>query len=312
MSRFGGWIALFVVLLLLQGCGADAALKPTQLVVHSELPRYQVGDTFIFSDSSVEKVAAVRGERVEWEARGGAFHYTTYRNFILPKLQWETETRRAVVQYSGAQDLLWPLQQGASEYFSTIVAVSEKPATSAKRYMQSWRCKVGGAYRIEVAAGSFDTQQVECDRTTLMGRWMQTRTWYYAPAVGHYVLQLDEYAPTNYRRHIKKRRELVALIPSDQHLTTTGAGSPEQHFQQSLETLQAGERSEWRDERDRHSREVVLNRTFRTTAGGYCREYQMKRRDDGRIQQYQGTACRDEDGYWRVAIARPDTTGDRR
>jgi hypothetical protein len=278
-------VSVAVLILLLSGCGSTPQRQAITLGSAPQLPDYRVGDTFIFSDGSVEKVVGIRGERVEWESRGGAFRYTSYRNFIVPKLQWESEERRVTLHYSGDHDLLWPLQQGRSAYLSTIVSVSEQGGMSAKQYLQSWRCQVEGGYRIEVAAGTFDTQRVECQRTTLMGRWMQTRIWYYAPAVGHYVLREDEYAPTNSRRHIERRKE--------------------QHFQQAMEQLRSGEESEWRDEADRYSRKIRLLRSFRTAAGQYCRDYQMARRDDGRMQHYQGSACRGGDGQWRIAIARP-------
>ncbi|MBT4330096.1 MAG: hypothetical protein HOD58_09245 [Gammaproteobacteria bacterium] len=305
----GGYITKRLPLLLmtplLSGCGSTPELKPTTLATAAVLPQYRAGDTFLFSDGSVEKVTAVRGDKVDWESRGGAFRYTTYRNFILPKQQWETDKKRVTVQYSGDRNLFWPLRKGQSEYLSTVVSVNEKPGLSSKSYIQSWRCQVGGSYRVEVAAGSFDTQRIECDRSTLMGRWMQTRIWYYAPEVGHYVLQEDEYAPTSIRRHTERRKELVALMPSDLHLSAGGIDSPEHHFQQALETLRSGEQSEWRDSEDRYARTVLLKRSFRTQQGQYCREYVMKRRDDGRIQHYQGSACRGEAGVWRIAVARP-------
>ncbi len=298
-------LALFLLIgVVLSGCGTTPGKRPVNFEVVSQLPQYRVGDTFIFDDGNVEKVVAIRGEKVDWESRGGNFRYTTYRNFVVPKLQWETEKKRVTLQYSQDRDILWPLQEGGSAYLSTIISVHDRINQGSKSYIQSWRCGVEGSYRIEVAAGTFDTRKVECQRSTLTGKWMQTRIWYYAPSVGHYVLREDEYAPTSSRRHIERRRELMAVIPSDQQFAS-GPNSPELHFQQTLESFRSGEESEWRDEQDRYSRRIRMMRSFRTTEGHYCREYQMKRRDDGRFQDYQGTACRGEDGRWRIAVARP-------
>jgi len=302
-------LPLLFPLFLLSGCVTSPSYQPGQLSRPAEMPDYRTGDTFLFSDGRVEKVMAVFGDRIDWESRGGDFRYSTYPNFILPKRSWETEKKQVNVEYSGDKGLLWPLQSGDSAYVSTVVTVTSKPSMGSKSYLQSWRCETGDVYQIHVAAGDFDAQKIQCQRYTLMGRWMQTRTWYYAPAVGHYVLQQDEYAPTSSRRHTQRSRELVAVIPSEQHLLTTEGQSAGDHFQQTMETLVAGESSEWRDEGDRYSRTVTPLRSFRTPDQRYCREYQTVRRDDGRIQHYRGTACRSEDGAWRIAVARPEVGG---
>ena len=299
-------LLILLSLLLLGGCVSNPSYPPGRLSGPVTLPQYHVGDTFLFSDGTIEKVVAVYGDRVDWESRGGDFRYSTYSNFILPKRSWETQKRKVTVQYNSDPKRYWPLQEGESGYLSTIVAVSNSPYSNAKSYLQSWRCAVGGIYQLVVAAGQFDAQKIECRRTTLMGRWMQTRTWYYAPAVGHYILQQDEYAPTSSRTHTKRHRELLAVIPSDVQLTTRGESSPEHHFQKVLDTVESGESSEWRDESDRYSRTITLLRSFKTADSRYCREYQLLRRDDGRTMEYQGTACRGEDRRWRVAVARPD------
>ncbi len=304
------WFPLFMLPLFLAGCAVTTPEYPAgRLSEKPGMPGYQIGDTFIFSDGTVEKVVALHGDRIDWESRGGSFRYSTYPNFILPKRSWETERRKVVVEYSGDTGLLWPLQEGQSGYVPTIVTVMNKPHLGAKNYLQSWYCHTGGIYKITVAAGTFDAQKIECQRFTLMQRWMQTRTWYYAPSIGHYVLQQDEYAPTSSRTHIERERTLVALIPADTHLETENGITAEGHFQQVMETLHSGESSEWKDQSDHYSRVIEVQRSFRTSDQRYCREYQMRRRDDGQIRQYRGTACRGEDGAWRVAVAHPGPEG---
>ncbi len=290
--------------LALTGCESSPHREKITLYDVPQLPSYQAGDTYIFDDGSVEKVVSTQGELIHWESHGGAMSFTRHRNFIIPKLQWETHQKRVTNQYSGEKHLLWPLQQGKSAFLSTIVAVQDKPSPGTKSYIHHWRCHVEEAVRIEVAAGRFETQKIECRRTSVMGRWMQTRTWYYAPSVGHYVFQQDEYAPTKYRRHLKRRREMVAAIPSDLHRSGGGNGA-EHHFQQSLEAIPSGETSEWTDPHDRHGRKITLLRTFQTVTGRFCRDYRMERRGSSHLQQFQGTACRSDRGRWQIAVARP-------
>lgn len=45
---------------------------------------------------------------------------------------------------------------------------------------------------------------------------------------------------------------------------------------------------------------VTPTRTYQTSSGGYCREYQTISTVNGRSQETYGTACRQEDGAWKL------------
>lgn len=70
--------------------------------------------------------------------------------------------------------------------------------------------------------------------------------------------------------------------------------------QEALETQHSRESLSWIDG-DGSRGEVTPLRTYRTTAGYYCREYLevIETAADGRTQHHR-TACRDSDGRWKL------------
>jgi surface antigen len=70
---------------------------------------------------------------------------------------------------------------------------------------------------------------------------------------------------------------------------------------QVLEQATTGQRVVWENP-DRGSRyEVTPTRTYETTGGQYCREYQTEIVIGGRVEHAYGTACRQPDGSWEKA-----------
>jgi surface antigen len=69
---------------------------------------------------------------------------------------------------------------------------------------------------------------------------------------------------------------------------------------EALETAPSGGSVTWNNPDNGHAGAVIPIRTYQTTTGGYCREYQTTMTIDGRQERGQGTACRQPDGSWRV------------
>ena len=67
----------------------------------------------------------------------------------------------------------------------------------------------------------------------------------------------------------------------------------------TLETVRSGVPAQWVNPDTRNSYTVVPQRTFEQ-AGTPCREYTVDANIGGKRQQTVGTACRQEDGSWRV------------
>ena len=70
--------------------------------------------------------------------------------------------------------------------------------------------------------------------------------------------------------------------------------------QRSLERVPSGQSSTWRNPDNGHSGTFTPTRTFQTTTGEFCREFQQTVTVAGETQRAFGTACRQPDGNWRI------------
>ncbi len=70
--------------------------------------------------------------------------------------------------------------------------------------------------------------------------------------------------------------------------------------QRSLERIPSGQSTTWKNPDNGHSGTFTPTRTFQTTGGGYCREFQQTVTVAGEMRRAFGTACRQPDGSWRI------------
>lgn len=68
---------------------------------------------------------------------------------------------------------------------------------------------------------------------------------------------------------------------------------------QALEHAEDGQQVRWQAPNG-YDYEVVPRRTFTGSSGQYCREYTTTAVVGGRAERVYGTACRNEDGSWRL------------
>ena len=73
-----------------------------------------------------------------------------------------------------------------------------------------------------------------------------------------------------------------------------------QSNQYALEANRAGQPSTWQNPDSGHSGSITPTRTYQTSQGQFCREYQQTVVVGGESQDAYGTACRQPDGSWRV------------
>lgn len=183
-------------------------LAAAALVAPVEMPRYQKGDAFIFSDGRVERVIADDGDRLVWAGLSGS-SYRRSRNFVVPVLQWRSGRGTGRREVRGNPDALWPIGKSKSARFRVITETRANPQASAKRSVSLWECKSTKPRQFTVAAGTYDTIPVKCDRyspTTM--RLLEQREWDYAPELGHYVRRVT----VNYLRGTTRTAELVAAL----------------------------------------------------------------------------------------------------
>ena len=68
----------------------------------------------------------------------------------------------------------------------------------------------------------------------------------------------------------------------------------------ALESSPSGSTVPWRNPDSGHSGSVTPTRTYQSSSGEYCREYQQTVMIDGKTEQSYGTACRQPDGSWKI------------
>lgn len=185
-----------------------AAAATALLAAPAELPAYEPGDAFVFSDGRVERVVAVDADRVTWAGLSGP-SYTRSRNFIVPVAEWRSGRGSGRREVRGSPDAIWPIAGSRSVRFRVITETRADPAASPVRSASLWVCQSGKARSLTVPAGSFDAIPVTCDRysSTTM-RLVERREWDYAPEVNHYIRR----SSLNYLRGTRSRIELVAAL----------------------------------------------------------------------------------------------------
>ncbi len=157
------------------GRGASVAGAP--------LPVYETGDSFTFGEPPATwTVVAVKGNRVTWRNDSGDEQVTS-RNPLLPALEWRSARfgsgRRVISDTAGA---LFPMRVGAFMRFKSTVTTDAPPYG----WVYTWTCRVVDRQRVAGPAGPVDTFKVVCAR---LGSKRNDIVFYYAPAIGHYVLK---------------------------------------------------------------------------------------------------------------------------
>lgn len=144
-------------------------------------PALRPGDRFTFrfpsGSQQTETVVAARGDRTDWRLGTGAT-WTTRTSTMFNTDRWSGTTNFGAgnQRFSGDLGKLFPLTVGKS--------IRYRGTSGDGAWTNDWTCSVAAQERLEVAAGTFDCYRVICSREG------QIRTFYYAPAVGMYVLRI--------------------------------------------------------------------------------------------------------------------------
>jgi hypothetical protein len=210
LAQFGRAAAAVSMLLAsLTGCGfgllvaADRQPPAAQKKIATQapvLPQYKAGSWFAFDDGSRDEVIMAAGETVIWENEKSKWEMR-YRNPALPRLRW---TRGSAVVLADPTSL-WPLRPGETVRFNELRETRRKNGELAKS-RRIWRCQVAEPTSTRTEAGSFETYPINCERLSRSRseKRLRTRTFYYAPTIGHYV----QYRTTN-RQGVTTSRKLV-------------------------------------------------------------------------------------------------------
>lgn len=249
-------------------------------------PIYEVGDSFAYSDGRIDTVLRVGGNRVWWSSSNGE-SYTTYRNFLLPRVSSQDESGSSESMVDIDVDEAWLSTTRKRVSFRTNVFRTAAGTTgTAEKSTETWSCRRNAGMRIAVTVGIFETIPLVCERSGVSRNDWHRRVWYYAPAVRHYV-RLDEVSGDETRRV-----ELVAVRPGGRGWPPAARAGLDRAVQDTLENMPTGEEVKW------GSTAIGAKFGIRPTSesgregGGRCRTYVLIRSDADNPRLYPAVACR--------------------
>jgi hypothetical protein len=165
-------------------------------------PNLQRGDIFVFGRSTVSRVNAAGTQSLTWTLPDGRSVRST-RDFFAPALSADYPGRRVESTISGNPSALWPLVAGKRVSFEETRRTTWSETSHVQELRRRWDCEVVDARVSFVHAGDFATWHVRCRAySPNFPLPLQTITWDYAPALGHYVR----------RTWFEERRQRVAML----------------------------------------------------------------------------------------------------
>lgn len=287
------------ILLLVTGCQTGpkypvGAETDRYLLSKANLPDYAPGEYFVYDDGTSVLVAAVSDGLVTWQHDNGTIS-KGYPNFIIPDLSWASANRSSEARTSAPPELMWPLAAGKRGQFDFEQTITHKDRSAPEQLSRNWTCSVEGTTSVTVPAGRFDTIVVACNRySKTSGAWRATRTFYYAPAVGHYVIRENRY-----RSRPDTRRELVAYGFNSTVLPSKDQMKLNKTLQAALTKNKDGQTAIWTSQSGDISAMLVPIRSYAGPDGKSCREYRSVYSVQGRIRQNSREVCRQPSGQWQ-------------
>ncbi len=284
--------AIMASAIAIQGCATvDNLYSPSSNAPSVALPTFNIGQAYSFDNGLTETVMAVDGETLTWRTVGGVIR-TRYRNFLLPFLSWQNTTQRSRTVVDAPARMLWPLQVGKSERFKLKQTVENNDGTGKREFSQSWQCIVDGTERVTVPAGTYDTYKTTCYRYYKKW-WRETKSYYYAPAVGYYVLLKDDskFQPSTRQRLVFYGFNSAVLPISDRRVRQLA-------IQKALDwNTPYGVGIPWRDATNTVKGLVTPIRPAKDDPS--CRIYTRATTAFGHTNVIQGRACQQPDKTWQ-------------
>ncbi|MCG6931805.1 MAG: hypothetical protein LJE64_14725 [Desulfofustis sp.] len=306
-----GYAGLFTLLLPLLICGGSVSPARSQSgapnLKSAPLPTYRPGTKFVYSDGTWETVLKVGPDGVTWKNHRN-FTSTGSPDFTYKRFKWQTRDRYGYRDFEQTRFLLaprttslWPLQVGNKTRFDENGRWFDEFGYE-HQYDSFWSCEVMGTETVSVGAGQFDTWKITCrrypDKFTSTSKVREYRTWYYAPSVGHWVIEIRDYNGFAENR----RKELVAVLPD---LLTFTADQDDillvqKQFQNALESNRNGVTSVWENFQQQLVIGVTPVKSYKHPDGTICRQYNQIIAKEGLPYEYPGIACRTPKGRWDV------------
>lgn len=292
-------LATCALLLLLFGCQSlpkhiSSSDPDPDLLAEASLPDYVPGEYYVYDDGTSAVVTDVSDSQVTWKHHNESTS-KGYPNFIIPPLSWDSADQSSEGRTSAPADFLWPLAEGRRGYFYFDQTISPKDGRAPEQILSNWACTVEGTTRVSVPAGSYDAVVIACERNSSDDQWLgTTRRFFFAPAIGHYVVREDRQLGVSVAR-----RELVAYGFNSTLLPRRDQVSLNDVLRVALTKNRDGRASFWRSRSGTVSAMLIPLRSYTSANGRSCREYRSVYSIKGRMAHHTREVCRQPDGSWQ-------------
>ncbi len=256
------------------------------------LPLYETGDVFAWSNGLVETVIRIGGDRIFWRGSDGA-SFNADRNFVMPPSSWDRASGPGSTTVSVDVDKLWPFQQGRRVNFRVLTT-----GPSGTESERDWTCLPQGRKKVTVPAGTFDTQVITCGRSAVADDEWRYRTWFYAPAVRHYVRRVDRFSDGTVQA-----TGLVAIRPGGKEWPAAARAGLDWAIQDALNEQRIGSRAVWSSTSIQAKFSIMPTGSRTTDDGKGCRTFVVIRQSREDDRSYPAIACQNrETGVWLVPV----------
>jgi hypothetical protein len=285
-------VAALAVAGTLFGCASQHATGPA--LPAAQLPALTAGTSYSFDDGRTERIVEVSSGLARWQGADD-FTFITTNNLLLPRIAWRDGQLHGERMMAVAPVVLFPMSWGNSVSFTAQRRITDSRTGAVTELSEAWQCRVDDTERVAIQIGTFDTFRVVCSLNTGTEPQGTLRTFYYAPAIDHYVRRVDRIGADQVQTIT-----LTEYWTPEPRLPTQAERMRTSTVQSTLETHRSGEPIAWRDEASGISGVVRPVGTDRSARRGWCRLYEESIEANQHRYHFERIACRARNGGWQV------------
>jgi peptidoglycan hydrolase-like protein with peptidoglycan-binding domain len=242
-------------------------------------PLYEPGDAYVYTDGQVETVLSMSENRVTWQDAEGQ-QWSANSDFTVPTRRSDPDA-----DVASLRPFTWPLRVGDTASYTVKTAASD--------HVDHWQCIVESREQTAVVAGTFDSYKIVCRQGDDPPVTAASRTWYYAPAIGHYVRYVDNAANDG------RSRDLIAVSPGELGWPPEARTGLEWAVSHALDAEPDGQAVPWQSSAVAARFVIEPGSDVDVGHSGECRRFKQTRiAADATKRVYPGVACRVQ-SRWR-------------
>lgn len=223
-------------------------------------------------------------EQIAWMSVEGST-YNTYRNFVLPPVNWKHGSSSGENRITPAEGRTWPLAIRGRTSFEVIRGSTGAQPSQRRR----WRCGAGDDREVRTVTGDYTAIVIECERARAAPGTWKKRTWYFVPRIGHYVRRSDLIEGDGHEVSV----DLLAVRPGGKGWPAAARGGLDWAIQEALQSG-GSEIVEWRSSAIGATFEIRVFGGADLAPEATCRRYVIARVVSEQRREFPGIACREE------------------